>query len=107
MHDPGEEPGDGLPVATGPDPPAPETIPLVDFDRATFAAAGALSHPVVRAVGFDVVAAVAFEVIALHVDDTLAAALRWMNSLGGLVGWGTGRRLGNSWLRGKCDWWQD
>lgn len=94
MHDPDEEPGDGLPVATGLDPPDPETIPLVDFDRATLAAAGALSHPVVRAVGFDVVAAVAFEVVGLHVDDALAHGLASDEFVGWFGGVGHWQKIG-------------
>ena len=87
VHDPGEEAGGRQPVATGLNPPDPETVALIDLDGAAFASFGSFPDPVVRSEGFDIVAPSGFHIVAFEIDEAFAhllAANDFVGAFGGV-----------------------
>ena len=90
VHDPGEEAGGRQPVATGLNPPDPETVALIDLDGAVFASFRSFPDPVVRTEGLHVESSVGFNIVALQVDEALADLLTSQDLIGTLGRMGHG-----------------
>ena len=101
VHDPGEEAGGGHPVAAGLNPPDPETVALVDLNRAILASSCSFPDPVVRAQGLDIETSLGFNVVAFQIDKALSDLLTSQDLIGtlGRMGHGgfleEGRNLGS------------
>ena len=69
VHYPSNEAGSRQPVATGFDPPDPETVALVDFNCPPFTSAGALPNPEIRTLCLYVISSLALDVVEFEVDE--------------------------------------
>ena len=84
VHDPDEEAGGGHPVAAGLNPPDPETVALVDLNRAILASSCSFPDPVVRAQGLDIETSLGFNVVAFQIDKALSDLFAAQDLIGAL-----------------------